>query len=724
LTDERNPTNESDEISAEGDGADQPPPVPSTYAGRIAKEAGEGAEEQPRITDELDAIKQAIAKQAKEGFEELPKLEPPEEQAAEDPAGEHEWAEAESEPEPAAEEEPKPEPAAEEKPEPAPTAPKHGETIETDTLVHGDQEAAQEAALDAVRARAAAHTAKHPALTPAPPAAMPPPATAAGAAAAGTPPPPVVPPPAPLQGGPAGIPPRSVAGDVGKAPKARLWLRFLAGAVLIVVSMASATAVTGLVRVNDLVQGIKGLHGLGPELTSVDASTPQTILILGSDKRPGEGDRGRSDTTILLRVDGSHINLMSIPRDLKVDIPGYGTDKFNAAYSYGGPKLTTQTVKQLTGLDINVVVNINFTGFADAVNEIGCVYVDVDHHYYHSNIGLDAASQYAEIDIPAGYQRMCGYNALQYVRYRHDDNDLVRSARQQAFLREARAQVPATRFLNDYYGLTDIFKKYTTSTISSASQLIGLAKLFLSAKDAPIKQIHFPGDVGDATSTYVTASHAAIQKTVQEFLGETPSTGTSTQGGGSKHSEKRKKQAKRPESNITPQSNDTLVDASSSGHDAASYALKTTPLNGNGNGKATGVPVYYPTKLPSGAGFLTPATSTEIPNDPDNTRGLTIDGGNGHAYYGYKIVADIQYGYTSYFGFSGTNWTDAPILANPSEEKEINGRDYLLYYDNGRLRQVAFKEDGYAYWVSNDLLETLTADQMLGMAESMTKYTP
>ena len=77
----------------------------------------------------------------------------------------------------------------------------------------------------------------------------------------------------------------------------------------------------------------------------------------------------------------------------------------------------------------------------------------------------------------------------------------MRSARQQAFLREARAQVPASRFLNDYYGLTDIFKKYTTSTISSAGQLIGLAKLFFAAKDAPIKEIHFPGDVGDATAT-------------------------------------------------------------------------------------------------------------------------------------------------------------------------------------------------------------------------------
>ena len=231
---------------------------------------------------------------------------------------------------------------------------------------------------------------------------------------------------------------------------------------------------------------------------------------------------GRSDTTILLRVAPDQINLLSIPRDLKVFIPGHGVDKFNAAYTDGGPKLTTETVHQLTGLKPNVVVNINFNGFANAVNEIGCVYVDVDHHYYHSNAGLAAADQYAEINIPAGYQRMCGYNALSFVRYRHDDNDLVRSARQQAFLREARAQVPATKFLDDYGNLTDIFKKATTSTISNLGQLIGLGRLFFSAKDAQVREIHFPANAGSATDTYLTASSTAIKEVVAEFQGSTP----------------------------------------------------------------------------------------------------------------------------------------------------------------------------------------------------------
>ena len=94
------------------------------------------------------------------------------------------------------------------------------------------------------------------------------------------------------------------------------------------------------------------------------------------------------------------------------------------------------------------------------------------------------------------------------------------------------------------------------------------------------------------------------------------------------------------------------------------------------SGRPIGIPVYYPTKLVPGAEFLTDATN----GDTLNTHGFVIDGGGGHAYYGYKIVAEIPFGtagysYSDYFGFSGTNWRDAPILANPTEEKTINGHD-------------------------------------------------
>ena len=102
-------------------------------------------------------------------------------------------------------------------------------------------------------------------------------------------------------------------------------------------------------------------------------------------------------------------------------------------------------VKELTGLPINHVVNVDFLGFVRAVYAIGCVYVDVDRRYFHSNVGVPASEQYAEINVQPGYQLLCGKKALQYVRYRHTDTDLVRSARQQDFISAARQRVSVER---------------------------------------------------------------------------------------------------------------------------------------------------------------------------------------------------------------------------------------------------------------------------------------
>ena len=109
----------------------------------------------------------------------------------------------------------------------------------------------------------------------------------------------------------------------------------------------------------------------------------------------------------------------------------------------GGEKLAIETIKEYLDIAINHVVNVDFNGFYEAVNAIDCVYIDVDRHYYHSN----GIGEYAEIDVPAGYQKLCGFNALKYVRYRHEDNDLVRGARQQDFVREARQRIPPGELL-------------------------------------------------------------------------------------------------------------------------------------------------------------------------------------------------------------------------------------------------------------------------------------
>ena len=128
-------------------------------------------------------------------------------------------------------------------------------------------------------------------------------------------------------------------------------------------------------------------------------------------------------------------------------------------------------------------MNVDFTGFARAVNAIGCVYVDVDHRYFHQNGPYSSSSDYAEINLQPGYQALCGFDALSFVRYRHTDNDIVRAARQQAFLREARAKVPPERLIEDRKKLIKIFTTYTTLRHRRRPiQMLQVLKLFFDLR--------------------------------------------------------------------------------------------------------------------------------------------------------------------------------------------------------------------------------------------------
>lgn len=592
-----------------------------------------------------------------------------------------------------------------------------GETVEADTPSLADREEAQEAALAGLQARTAEHAAKRGITDPGPGAPakspegeadeaeqaeddveeQPEEAAAAVAAAAAA---------QPAEGE------AEVPADQQKPPGRGLWARFVTASFLIIVSMATATSVSLLVYLTDIAKGLGGLEGLSGQLDALDEKA-QNFLILGSDVRPDEPGRGRSDTTMLLRVDpdAHQISQLSIPRDLQVNIPGHGVDRFNAAYTYGGPKLTLQTVKDITNdrIAINHVVNVDFNGFADAVDAIDCVYVDVDHHYFHSNEGVLPGSEefYSEIDIQAGYQRLCGFKALQYVRYRHGDNDIVRSARQQAFLREARQKVPPRMLLDDREELIDIFTKYTTSDISDAATLVQLFKLMLDARNAQINQVQFPFESLDRNG-YVTAGDAPLEAAINDFLGETPEPPAQQQpsGGGGEGGEGGGgpgggKPEQKPEPNPAPAPD--LIDSTGAGQQ---YSTLLADQAGN----EIKFPILYPTRL-------APASTV---SDMD-TRWFRIDGPGDEIYRGYKFVVSrpgTSYP-TAYYGVSGTDWVDAPLFANPSEEREINGRTYKLYYDSGHLRMVAFQRAKAMYWVTNTLENLIPNDQMLGIAQNL-----
>lgn len=515
-------------------------------------------------------------------------------------------------------------------------------------------------------------------------------------------------------------------GDPEPPPKRkRFWWRFLLAAVLIVTVSAAATASGVLLYVDSIAAELghnRHLHDkLQRALAKIDPGAPQTIMILGSDKRASiesASAYGRSDTTILVRIDPEQerIAVLSIPRDLKTEIPGYGTAKFNAAYSYGGPKLTLQVVKELTGLKVNHVVNVDFLGFVQAVDAIGCVYTDIDRRYYHSNVGVPPEEQYSEINIQPGYQLLCGKKALEYVRYRHTDTDIVRSARQQAFLSDARHQISLSELVLDQSHLIDIFTKYTSSDISSGTELLEVLKLFVAARSASIDQIHFPAELGPS---YVYSNETEIHRAVREFLGETKTTSSSfpekASASGSKQkskggkAKKSKPKKKKPVVKLVPPGSDELVPAREAGEAEARAVAGSRKVGG-------GFPVFYPTRLPP--------TGSYVESDPyehiTNPRVYHLKDTSGKRHAAYRMVGEYQPEYEiNYFGIQGIQgWANPPILDNPSETRTIDGREYEIFLDGEKVKMVAWHRGENSYWVMNSLQQSLTNDQMMGIARS------
>ena len=162
-------------------------------------------------------------------------------------------------------------------------------------------------------------------------------------------------------------------------------------------------------------------------------------LLVGSDSRQGlsEEDQaelgtggdvgiGRTDTIMLLHIPRSGTaQLVSIPRDSYVNVPGFGSDKINAAFTYGGPQLLAQTVEEATGVGIDHYAEIGMGGLANVVDSVGGVEICVEEAI---------TDPLAGIDLAAGCQDLKGADALGYVRTRATaQGDLDRVQRQREF---------------------------------------------------------------------------------------------------------------------------------------------------------------------------------------------------------------------------------------------------------------------------------------------------
>jgi polyisoprenyl-teichoic acid--peptidoglycan teichoic acid transferase len=149
----------------------------------------------------------------------------------------------------------------------------------------------------------------------------------------------------------------------------------------------------------------------------------QRVVLLGSDARAGEASR--SDTIVVAKAGGG---MLAVPRDTLVEIPGVGEDKINAAFAFGGPELTAETLESLTGLPINNYVVVHFDGVEDIVKALDGITLEVEQPI---EVGIEGRRVY----IPSGTQTLDGTEALAYVRYRGGPTaDIGRIGRQQKFL--------------------------------------------------------------------------------------------------------------------------------------------------------------------------------------------------------------------------------------------------------------------------------------------------
>ncbi|MHB9112514.1 MAG: LCP family protein [Thermoleophilia bacterium] len=244
-------------------------------------------------------------------------------------------------------------------------------------------------------------------------------------------------------------------------------------------------------------------------------STPVNILFLGSDKRPGENSR--ADTILLMRVNGQTktISQLSIPRDTLVDIPGYGEDKINSAYAWGGPALTVETVEGLTGLPIHHYVELDFSGFPSIVDSLGGVDIDVpkeiDSQYPQ---GLE----WTQVHFDAGPQHMTGDEALVYVRVRYSDDDFQRMGRQQQFMEALQKKVNSPFSLAKMPLMApDIVASMTTDISTNDLIKLGWVKFRTPAeRNRKFVMVGYGEDIGGIS--YVVLDEDANQTILREFL--------------------------------------------------------------------------------------------------------------------------------------------------------------------------------------------------------------
>jgi LCP family protein required for cell wall assembly len=506
-----------------------------------------------------------------------------------------------------------------------------------------------------------------------------------------------------------------------------------------------------------------------------------TFLILGSDRRADDPAQGaRSDTMILMRIDPQReaISLLSIPRDLKVTIPGAsGFHKINEAYSIGGPKLAISTVKQTLGVEINHWADLNFQGFFELVQHLGGVYVQVDHRYYSSG------SSFAPIDLHPGYQLLNGNAALSYVRFRHTDTDFFRADRQQLVMLALKRRAAGQLGIGDVPGVMGILKKNLVTDVNDLGTVIDLVRVLLGLPKDRVFRTTLEATAGPS---YVIADPTQIANSVAAY--ETPplpGSGSTVLGGGRRIPPGRIRLVVRNVGAGLLGAEQTAEALRRKGYpavaegDAPLTVPRTTALYFSSDQQraarqlsvALGVPAQlapagqaWPIELDVGQGFpvtdpIKPPVRANRPAPP----AMVSDSAPGQAAaslgrIGLRVMVPTvrpQYSRLStqegvrayrlsagrnkgtwpaltftfqdgsragrYWQLQETTMPAPPILegANTTVQRPRLGRRYQIVFDGKNPRTLAFRLRGTWYWISNTLDTHLTTAEMIAIADGL-----
>ena len=523
--------------------------------------------------------------------------------------------------------------------------------------------------------------------------------------------------------------------------------------------------------------------------TAVSVKEPSpsamNLLVIGSDRRSDDPTLGgRSDTLMIVHIDPdeSYLSVLSLPRDLRVDIPGHGKGKLNTAFAFGGPVLAIKTIEQTTGVDINHYLEVDFGAFVDIVDSLGGVYVDVDRRYYNPDY------YYEPIDLYPGYRLLDGADALDYVRFRHDDNlDFGRMERQQRFMTALREQAMGWDLPFKLPGLVSaLFSNISTDL--DANEILRLTKWGIGLNGDHIRGITLKGSTPTISGvSYVVATEEQLAHAVSQLLyvsaADDP---TTTSTGLSPYSSY---------SSSTTTTTDKVdlagitIDVSGAGGRTGQAAAAAEWLRSLGLTVGTSADdsadtqersaIQYPSgmltrakrvaaltgidsvtrgsvariTLVLGADFVLPAAFA-LPPSPDTIPDAQLwkEAVVGVPYAvqapaylpaGYTWIRkfpdnaptyDIQVGggtkpalrmmYASadnadqVMGITETTWTDAPA-ASKGLEVTHNGVVLTVVRNDTKVERVWWKTGGVLYFVSNTLSHWLDQDEMLKIAESM-----